>query len=452
MGAAGGVDGHVQVGAAGAPGLGQPAVWFLPGQAARPGGLVGQAGGRVGQRGHVRGQPRVEPRLADVGRVDGEALAQREAGRRGAGGEFVDGGPGAFGVDVIGGQRGDAAPVVDAGPQDQVVLVADQVGRRLDPRLRPEDQPGDGDRGGQVGEFGVRHVAHLGVRLGPEVLHDDFLDALVLAGDLPDGEDRVGAFGRGLADADEDAGGEGDVAAAGVLQHAQPDGRVLVRAAEMRATPVGVQPGGRGLEHHAHGRGHRLEALEVLPGQHARVEVGQQAGFLQDADGHGPHVGQGVVVAVGVQPVLGLVPPVFRLVTEREQGFLAARRRALAGDVEDLVRLQVQAVQPVRHGRERAVAAAVPAQPGQRDEDLARVGDDPGPSRAFQAGVPGPAGVGQQGVQVVAAGVQQDRGLVPVERFAVPGPGQRPAHGRGCDPAGSADVSALVRPSGRVLV
>ena len=420
MGAAGGVDGHEQVGAAD---LGQAAVGLLPGQAAGPGAVGGQAGGRVGQRGHVRGQARVEPGLAQVGRVDGQALAQGEAGRRGAGGEFVDGGPGAFGVDVVGGERGDAAPVVDAGPQDQVVLVADQVGRGLDAGLGPEEQPGDGDGGGQVVEFGVGHVAHLGVRLGPEVLHDDFLDAPVLAGDLADGEDRVGAFGQGLADADQDAGGERDVAAAGVLEHAQPDGRVLVRAAEVRAALVGEQAGGRGLEHHAHGGGDRLEALEVLPAEHARVEVRQQAGLLQDADGHGPHVGQGVVVAVRVQPFFRLVPSLLRPVAEGEQGFLAAQFGALAGDVEDLVGLQVQAVQPVRHGRERAVAAAVPAQPGQRDEDLARVGDDRGPVGRLQAGVPGAARVFQEPVQVVTAGVQQDGGLVQVERLAVPGPG-----------------------------
>ena len=305
MSTAGGVDGYEQVGAAR---LGQAAVGLLPGQAAGPDAVGGQAGGRVGQRGHVRGQARVEPGLAQVGRVDGQALAQGEAGRRGAGGEFVQGGPGAFGVDVVGSQRGDAAPVVNAGPQDQVVLVADQVGRGLDAGPGPEEQASDGDGGGQVVEFGVGHVAHLGIRLGPEVLHDDFLDAVVLAGDLADGEDRVGALGPGLADADQDAGGERDVAAAGVLEDAQPDGRILVRAAEVRAALLGEQAGGGGLEHHAHRGGDRLEALEVLPAEHARVQVRQQAGLLQDADGHGPHIGQGVVVAVRVQPVFRLAP------------------------------------------------------------------------------------------------------------------------------------------------
>ena len=412
----------------------------------------GQAGGRVGQRGDVPDQARVQPRLAQVRRVDGQALAQGEPGGRGTGGELVDVRPGAFGVDVVRGQRGDAAPVVDAGPQDEVVLGADQVGRGLDAGRRPEDEPGHGDRGGQVVEFGVGDVAHLGVRLGPEVLHDDFLDAVVGAGDLPDREDRVGALGRGLADADEDAGGERDVAAAGVLQDAEPDRRVLVRAAEVGAALLGVQAGGRGLEHHAHRRGDRLEALEVLPGQDARVEVGQQAGFLQDADRHGPYVGQGVVVAAGVEPLAGLAPAVLRPVAEGEQGFLAAHCGALASDIEDLVRLQVQAVQPVRDGGEGAVPAAVPAQPGQRDEDLARVGDRLWPIGRLQACVPGPARVGQQGLQVIAAGVEEDRRLVQVERLAVPGPRQGPAHRRGRDPTSVAAEVTHAAPNLRASV
>ena len=432
MGTAGGVDGDVQVGPAGSvlAQVAPAAVGFLPRQAGRPGVLGGQSGRRVGQRGHVTGQTRVQPGLAEVGRVDRQPLAQGEARLGGVRGEFVDVRPRALGVDVVRGERGDAAPVVDAGPQDQVVLRADQVGRRLDAGLGPEDEPGDGDRGGQVVEFGVGNVAHLGVRLGPEVLHDDFLDAAVLAGDLTDGEDRLGALLRGLADADEDAGGERDVAAAGVLQDAQPDRRVLVRAAEVRGALVGEQAARGRLQHHAHGRGDRLEALEVLPGQNPGIQVREQAGLLEHADRHRPDVGQGVVVAVLVQPFAGLAPAVLRLVAQGEQGFLAAEFGAAAGDGQHLVGLQVQAVQPVRDGRERAVPAAVPAQPGERDEDLARVGDDAGAPRRFEARVPGAARVLQEPVQILTAGVQQDRCLVHVERLAVPGPGQRPAHGR----------------------
>jgi hypothetical protein len=123
-----------------------------------------------------------------------------------------------------------------------------------------------------------------------------------------------------------------------------------------------------------------------------------------------------------------------------EQGFLAAEFGPLTGDGHDLVRLQVQAVEPVRDGRERAVAAAVPAQPGERDEDLARVGDDVRASRGFEPCVLVRLAYSRSFSQVLAAGVEQDRRLVHVERLAVPGPGQRPAHGRRGGRAGSGSV------------
>jgi hypothetical protein len=146
-GAAGRVDGDVQVGAA--RGLAPAAVRFLPGEGGRDRRLVGQAGPvRVDQGGDVAGDARVEPGLADVRRVDREALAEREPRGLGQRGELVDVGPGALGVDVVGSERRDAAPVVDTGVEDQLVLVADEVRRGLDAGLRPEDEPGDSDGGG----------------------------------------------------------------------------------------------------------------------------------------------------------------------------------------------------------------------------------------------------------------------------------------------------------------
>src|SRR5215469_6214842 len=103
----------------------------------------------------MRRDARVEPRLADVAGVDRQALAQRESGGGGPLGERVDLGPGPFRVDVVWGQRRDPAPVVYPGVQYQLVLIADQVRRSLDPRRRPEQQPGYRDRGGEVVEFGV---------------------------------------------------------------------------------------------------------------------------------------------------------------------------------------------------------------------------------------------------------------------------------------------------------
>ena len=219
----------------------------------------------------------------------------------------------------------------------------------------------------------------------------------------------------------------GTAAAAGVLEHPQPDRGVLVRAAEVRPALLGEQPGRGGLQHHAHRRRDRLEPLEVLPGQHARVEVRQQAGLLQHPDRHGPDVGQRVVVAVRVQPFPGLRPAVLGPVAQGEQRLLAAQRRPLGGDLEHLVRGQVRAVQPARHGDERAVAAAVAAQPGQRDEHLARVGDDAGPPGRGQPGVPDPGRVAEQLGELRRRARAAGRWPRPGRGSCRPGPG--PARG-----------------------
>ena len=94
------------------------------------------------------------------------------------------------------------------GAEHERELVADEVRRRLQPHLRPEHEPGDGDRGGEVVEVGVRVVRHRGVRLRPEVLDDRLLDVPVRPRRGPDREQRLGPLDARLPDADEDAGGE----------------------------------------------------------------------------------------------------------------------------------------------------------------------------------------------------------------------------------------------------
>ena len=204
----GGVDGDVQVSPPGR--IAPAAVGLLPRPALRHRAAAGQPGRRVGQRRHVPGQPGIQPGLGEVRRVDREPLPQGHPGRLGAARQLVDLRPRSFGVDVVGGQRRHPAPVVDPGGQDEPVGVPDQVGRGLDPRRRAEHQPGHRDRRGQVVEIGIGHGAHLGVRLGAEVLNDNFLDPAVLLRDPADGEDRVRPLGQRLPDADQDAGGERD--------------------------------------------------------------------------------------------------------------------------------------------------------------------------------------------------------------------------------------------------
>src|SRR5439155_18225636 len=129
-GTAGGVDRGVQVGTA--RGL-VPAVRFLPRPAGGERTLGGQTRGGVGEGGDVPGDARVDPGFAaqDVLRVRRQPLDQPEPGRGGVLGQDVDGRPGALRIDVVGGHRGHAAPVVDAGAEHQLVLAVGQVRRSL---------------------------------------------------------------------------------------------------------------------------------------------------------------------------------------------------------------------------------------------------------------------------------------------------------------------------------
>ena len=89
----------------------------------------------------------------------------------------------------------------------------------------PEHQPGDGDRRQEVVDTGVGRRRHRGVVLGPEVLHDHFLDVPELLVRAANRVHRLGALGQRLADADQQAGGERDRQPARVVQRAQPNRR-----------------------------------------------------------------------------------------------------------------------------------------------------------------------------------------------------------------------------------
>ncbi len=259
--ATGAVDVGVQVhpAVAGAGPAGPAAVRLLPGPPGGRGRRVREPGVGIGQRRDVAVQPGVDPRHLtgkrgpDVAWVGSQAFGQAQSRGLGDGAQYVQLRPGTFGVDVVGGQRADAAPVVDTrGEQPGEVAGVAEIGRRLYRHRGPEQQPGHRDRRQVLLVAQVGLVAHRRVRLRAEVLHDDLLDAAVLPGDAPDRQQRVDPLGRGLPDAQQHTRGEWDPDPAGVLEHPQPNAGILVRAAEVRPAGLRPQPGGGGLQHHAH--------------------------------------------------------------------------------------------------------------------------------------------------------------------------------------------------------
>ncbi len=208
--------------------------------------VTGQAFG-VGDVEHREDQIGVEPRR----RVMRESWIHRQPCcqhmprvlRRRA--QRVQRGPGPLGVHVVGRDRRDPAPVVDAGRQQRRQLVG-EVRRRLNVHLGRQHQAGHGDGPQQVvGRAGLG-PGHGGTRLGEEVLDDDLLHVAEAGMRRGDGLQCGELAGPVVADAHQDSRREGDVELAGRIERGQTAGRLLVRCAAVRVEVLGQR-----LDHHA---------------------------------------------------------------------------------------------------------------------------------------------------------------------------------------------------------
>ena len=128
----------------------------------------------------AKSRPGCEPAvgLERVLGIDREARGQHEAARLGDRPQTVERRPRALGVDVVGRDRRDAAPVVDAGVEQHAEVVG-QVGRGLEVDVRGQDQAGQGDGLEVVVGRARRRPVHGRAGLGQEVLDDDLLDVAV---------------------------------------------------------------------------------------------------------------------------------------------------------------------------------------------------------------------------------------------------------------------------------
>ena len=158
----------------------------------------------------------------------------------------------------------------------------------------------------------------------------------------------------------------------------------------------------------------------------------KQPGLLEDPDCHRADVGEGGVVAPLVQPGPGLGPAVLGPIAEGGQRLQAAHLATASGQVEDLVRGEVHRVpgagELARRLDERAVVAAVPAQPGDGDEHLGGVRHHVGTSDVRQPRVTDPGSGRTEPVRVLTGGRQQDGRLGDVQHRATLGAGERPAY------------------------
>ena len=312
--------------------------------------------------------------------------------------------PGRFRVDEIRRHRRHAAPVVDARRHDGPERAGREVGRRLDRGRRPEDQPRGGDGPQQFLRAGLWRMGHLRVRLGAEILNDDLLHRAGGVVDLAQRQQRLDALAPRLADADQDAGGEGNPRFA-----RKPDGfetprGQLVRRAVMRHALL-AEPVRGAFQHDAH-RGRDAAQFRQLRRRHqARIEMRQQAGLLEDQPRHGLQIVERRFVAELRERLPRRAVAPLRLVAQGEQRFLAAGRRARPCNLKHLLRRHVGALAPARRLGESAVMADVAAEMRQRNEHLARIAD----ARPVQPVAQPRRGV-HEAVQVAATGKRQRLG------------------------------------------
>ena len=327
--------------------------------------------GRVEDARQDRG---IDPSPGNELRVDGEPRGKREAGRFRRLAEPSDLRPRRLRVHVVDGDRGDPAPVVDAGVEETREVLVAEVRRALDVDARREDQPRG--RGGpeQLVERRLRVAGHLRPRLGAEVLDDHLLDVSVPLRQVGDRLDRLDPFRPRLADADQDAGRERNRQLSGEVDRLEAAGGELVRRAVVRQ-PAPREPVGRRLQHQPHGDGDLAQRRQILAGHDARVEMREETGLLQDEPGAALEVLDRRLAAELRELVPRRAVAELRLVAEGEERLAAAGGRARPGDLEHLFLGHVRPLAAPRRPREGAVVADVPAELRQRDEDLRRVGD-----------------------------------------------------------------------------
>ena len=369
---------------------------------------------------------RIDPLPGEhIARVRGETRAQLESRGRCALAKRIQVRPRPLGIDVIRCHRAYAAPVIDTRTQQERKVIG-EIGRGLQAHAGAEQDA----RGGESREVGllieVGLTTHGRVVLGAEILNDHFLHVPMAPVDRTDGEERIDALLIRLADADEDAGREGNRQATRVLEDLQADARLLVGAAEVGSAGGGPQTLGGGLEHHPHAGRDGSESTHLLPRHHARIEVRQQPGLLEDPDRHRAHVGERVGVPRLVEPLASRGPAILGPIAEGEESLSASEGNSAAGDVEDLIGREIRRGHAVRDSRESAVVAAVPAQAGERDEDLGRVGDDSGQPGVLEPAIAQRSGDVEQLLEGIPTGADQPGGLVGREGRSPPGAGQRP--------------------------
>ena len=202
--------------------------------------------------------------------------------------ERIEMGPRGLGIDVVRGDRRDAAPVVEPGGEQARIVGGAEVGRCLDVHLAAEGEARGGDGPGQLVVVGLGRVGHGGAGLGAEALDDDLLDVAVAQVQLAQRQQGIDALFSRLANADQQPGRERHLRLTSPRDGLEAHGRALVGRTEMCPAAL-AEPLGRAFQHDALRHRDLAQRADLLRGEHARIDVRQQRRL---AEHQGAHLGE----------------------------------------------------------------------------------------------------------------------------------------------------------------
>ena len=166
---------------------------------------------------------------------------------------------------------------------------------------------------------------------------------------------------------------------------------------------------GHGLQHDPHADVDLAKRGEIPLPHDSGIGVGQEPGFLQDEPGNFAEVVEGAPMSHPTEKVAMLGEEGLGLVAQREERFLGPEALARAGEGQDLLGSHGESAGLARVAPERAIAAVVAAQGGQRDEDFGREGEAP-PASAVSRRRGGSQELGEPSLRSVEEGDRLIRG------------------------------------------
>ena len=244
-----------------------------------------------------------------------------------------------------------------------------QIGRRLDVGAGPQRDPRGGDGPEKVAEIRLRRAGHARAGLGAEILDDNSLDMPAFPVRAAQRQQGVDALGAGLADADQEPGGEGNPRFPRRGDGGEAHRGALVGRAVMRSAPF-AKPIGGAFQHQPLAYRNLAQRRDLVGVHNAGIDVRQQRCFAENQRARFGEPGQGGVVSKRLERAPRRRVARLRPVAQGEQRLAAAGAFSRPGDRQHLVRVQIGRPGP-RRFREGAVTANIAAQFRQRDEDLA---------------------------------------------------------------------------------